>query len=168
MSNYFALEMAAIVVARRRRRREQRARGRMERIFSTWIHLFGMPVEHIIWTYRLPSHVIFKWLQEIKDDLEPSTRSHATPGLSKLLANLHFLTSGSFNVIWLLYFSFATMLICAALDIVCWTICKWHVASVFFNLHIVSKPIGAVLELRSRTNLPCLVKLYDIRQHFWC
>ncbi len=63
------------------------------------------------------------------------------------------------------------MLICAALDIVCWTICKWHVASVFFNLHIVSKspaeiypPIGAVLELRSRTNLPCLVKLYDIRQ----
>ncbi len=37
----------------------------------------------------------------------------------------------------------------------------------FFNLRVVSKspadeistPIGAVLELQSRTNLPCLVKL---------
>ncbi len=31
-------------------------------------------------TYRLASHVIFNLLQEIKDDLEPSTRSHAIPG----------------------------------------------------------------------------------------
>ncbi len=41
LSNYFALEMAAVVVARRRHRREQRARGRRERISSTHIHLFG-------------------------------------------------------------------------------------------------------------------------------
>ncbi len=40
-----------------------------------------MPEEHIIRTYRLPSHVIFNLLQEIKDDLKPSTRSHAIPGL---------------------------------------------------------------------------------------
>ncbi len=85
--NYFALEMAAIIVARRRHRREQRACGRRERIFSTSINLFSMPEEHIIRTYRLPSHVIFKLLQEIKDDFEPSTRNHAIPALSKLLAN---------------------------------------------------------------------------------
>ncbi len=84
--------MAAIIVARRRHRREQRARGRRERIFSTHIHLFGIPEEHIIWTYCLPSQVIFNLLQEIKDDLEPSTRSHAILALSKLLAN-----SGSFQ-----------------------------------------------------------------------
>ncbi len=29
-----------------------------------------MPEEHIIQTYRLPSHIIFNLLQEIKDDLE--------------------------------------------------------------------------------------------------
>ncbi len=39
--NYFALEMAAIIVAKRRHRREQRSRGRRERIFSTRINLFG-------------------------------------------------------------------------------------------------------------------------------
>ncbi len=38
--NYFALEIAAIIVTRRRHCREQRARGRRERIFSTRINLF--------------------------------------------------------------------------------------------------------------------------------
>ncbi len=48
--------------------------GRRERIFSTRINLFGMPEEHIIRTYyRLPSHVILNLLQEIKDNMEPST-----------------------------------------------------------------------------------------------
>ncbi len=56
-----------------------------------------MPEEHIMRTHLLPSHVIFNLLQEIKDDLEPSTRSRAIPGLSKLLANLHCLASGSFQ-----------------------------------------------------------------------
>ncbi len=46
--NYFALEMAAFVVAKRRHHREQRARGRRKRIFSKIINLFGMPEEHII------------------------------------------------------------------------------------------------------------------------
>ncbi len=79
-----------------------------------------MPEEHIIRTYCLQSHVIFNLLQKIKDDLEPSTRSHAKTGLSKLLANFHFLASGSFQCTvasLFLYYLFATMLICAALGI---------------------------------------------------
>ncbi len=128
-----------------------------------------MPEEHIIRTYSLPSHVIFNLLQEIKDDLEPSTRSHAIPSLSKLHATLHFLASGSFQcTVASLFLNslFATTLICAALGILRWSICKWDLASVFFILPGVSKspaeistPIGAVLELRSRANLPSLVKL---------
>ncbi len=116
----------------------------------------------------MSSHVIFYLLQEIKD-LEPSTSSHAIPALSKPLVTLHLLTSGSFQrtVAYLFIYSlFATTLICAALGILHWSICKLDVASVFFNLRIVSKspaefspPIGVVLELRSRANLPCLVKL---------
>ncbi len=58
------------------------------------------------------------------------------------------------------------MLICATLGILRWSICKWDVASVFFNLCIVSKslaeifmPICAVLELRSCANLPCWINL---------
>ncbi len=78
------------------RRRHLRECG-WERIFSTHIHLFGMPEEHIIQTYHLPSLVIFYLLLEIKDDLGPSTRSYTILGLSKLLANLHFLASGSFQ-----------------------------------------------------------------------
>ncbi len=161
--NYFALEMAAIV-ARRRHCRVQRARGRRERIFSTCINLFRRQEEHIVQTYRLPSHAIFNLLQEKK-----TTRSHAIPSLSKLLANLNFLSSGCFQhtvASSFLYSLFATTLICAALGILRWSICKWDVASVFFNLHVVSKspaeistPIGALLELCSRANLPCLVKL---------
>ncbi len=86
-----------------------------------------MPEEHIIRTYRLPSHVIFNLLQEIKDDLEPSTRSHAIPALSKLLSNLHFLASGSFQCTvasLFLYSLFATMLICTALGILHRSICN--------------------------------------------
>ncbi len=48
--------------------------------------------ENIIQTYHLSSHVIFNLLQDIKDDLEPSTRSHTI-----LLATLNFLASGSFQ-----------------------------------------------------------------------
>ncbi len=87
--NYFVLEMAAIIVARR---------GTAEsRECLVGINLFWMPEEHIIRTYHLPSHFIFNLLQEIKDELEPSTRSHTIPALSKLLANLHFLASGPFQ-----------------------------------------------------------------------
>ncbi len=58
------------------------------------------------------------------------------------------------------------MLICAALGILRWSLRKWNVASVFFNLQVVSKSpteistlICNVLELRSRANLPCLLNL---------
>ncbi len=80
--SYFALEKAAIVVARRKYRREQREHGRRERTFPQVLIYFVMPEEHIIRTYHLPRHVIFNLLQKIKDDLEPSTRSHAIPVLS--------------------------------------------------------------------------------------
>ncbi len=73
-------------------------------------------------------YISFNLLQEIKDDLEPSS-SHAIPCLSKLLqlATLHFLASGFFQrtvAFSLLYCLFATTLICAALDILRWSICK--------------------------------------------
>ncbi len=100
--------------------------GRRESILSTRINLFGMPEEHIIRTNSLPSHDIFNLPQEINKDLEPSTRSHAIPGLSKLLATLLFLASGSFQysvASLFLYSLFSTMLICAAL-LYCWSICK--------------------------------------------
>ncbi len=77
--------------------------------------------------YLLPSHDILYLLQEIKDTLEPSTRSHAIPGLSRLLANLNFWPPILFNVLLLLYFFiplFATTLICPALGMLHWSICK--------------------------------------------
>ncbi len=45
--------------------------------------------EHIIRTYRFPSHVIFYLLQEIKDDFEPTSRSHAIPALTKINLKHH-------------------------------------------------------------------------------
>ncbi len=134
--NYFALC---------RHCREQRAHGKRDIIFFSHIHLFGMPVEHIIRKYSLPSHVIFNLLQQIKDNLEPSTRSHAIPGLSKLHATLNFLASGFFqHTVASLFLNslFATTQICAALGILRWSICKWDVATVFFMLCIVSKSPG--------------------------
>ncbi len=112
--NCFAAGMAAIIVARRRHASQGRG------FCSTHINLFGMPEEHMMRTYRLASHVIFNLLQELKDNLEPSTRSHAIPGLSKRLATLYLLASGPFQltVAYLfLYSLFATKLICAVLGI---------------------------------------------------
>ncbi len=127
-------------------------------------HLFCMPEEHIIRTNRLPSHVIFNLLQELKDNLGPSTRSHRIPGLSKLPANLHFLPSSSFQLTVASLFLttlIMPMLICAALGILRWSIYKWDDASVFFNLRIsckspteMSTPIATVLELHSCANSP--------------
>ncbi len=92
----------------------------------------------------------------------------------KTSCNHSFLVSGSFQhtgASLFLYSLFVTMLICSALGIFCWSICKLYVVSVFFNLRIVSKsppemstPIGAVQELHSRANLPGLEKL-AIRLH---
>ncbi len=55
--------------------------------------------------------------------------SYGIPGLSKLLANLNFLASGSFQhtvASLFLYSLFATMLICAAhgIGLLRWSICK--------------------------------------------
>ncbi len=43
---------------------EQGAHGRRERIFPHVLIYLDCLEEHIIWTYRLPSHVIFNLLQE--------------------------------------------------------------------------------------------------------
>ncbi len=140
--------------------------GNRERVkkgedFSTRIHLFGMPEEHILRKYHFPSHV-FYLLQETKDNLKPSSRSHAIPALSKLLQPFIFWPPVLFNILWLLYSLFTIMLIC----MLRWSVCKWDVASVFFNLRIVSKspadistPICTVLERCSRLNWLCLIKL---------
>ncbi len=69
--------------------------------------------------------------------------------------------------------------ICAALGRLHSSLWKWDIASVFFNVHIVSKspaelspPICAFMEMRSNANLPCLVNLAhkvilkDIRSNF--
>ncbi len=92
--NYFALEITVIIVARRRHA-ENRERVVERRGFFP--RTFRKQEEHIVQTYRLPSHVIFNLLQEIKDNLEPPTGSHAIPALSKLLANLHFLVLRFFS-----------------------------------------------------------------------
>ncbi len=93
--NYFALEMAAIIVARR----HQGAHGRKMRIFLMRIILNARRTHFIICiSFATQCYFFFYLFQELKDDLEPSTRSHAIPGLSKLLANLHFLTSVFFFI----------------------------------------------------------------------
>ncbi len=135
--------MAAIIFAWRRHCREQREPGRRMRFFFPHVLIY---LEcQIIQTYHLPSHVIFNLLQEIKDDLEPKTNRHAMPGLSKLLAPLNFFGLWFFSTASLfLYSLFATMLIFTALCILRWFICKWDVASVFFNLRIVSKSCAEI------------------------
>ncbi len=80
-------------------------------------NIFGMQEEHK--NIFCQAILFFYLLQEIKDDLEPSTRSHTIPGLLKLFETSSiFLTSG---LLWLLYLFlyslFTTALICAALGI---------------------------------------------------
>ncbi len=91
------------ICCQERHRREQRVRGRRERNIGIFFHTF-IYFEHIIQTYRLPCCVIFYLLQEIKDDLETSTRSHAIPTLSKLLQPLIFWPLVLFNILWLISF----------------------------------------------------------------
>ncbi len=124
--------------------------------------LFSAPKKHVlnnfalfhtsfIWNaritqkYSLPSHVILYLLQEIKDDLEPSTRSHAIPGI---VVYLDFLFLYYYDYFFFLSFKIS------------------YTEMLNFNLRVVSKsptemspPIGALLELLSRANLPCLLKL---------
>lgn len=87
--------MAAVIVARRRHRNAQRAQ---ERVFRRRISLFDLSDNDIVRRYRLPGHAIIALLDEIKDDIEPITqRSHAVPGIVKLLSTLQVLASGSFQ-----------------------------------------------------------------------
>lgn len=87
--------MAAVIVARRRHRNARRAR---ERIFRRRISLFDLSETEIIRRHRLPAQAILDLLDAIKDDIEPATqRSHAMPGIVKLLSTLQVLASGSFQ-----------------------------------------------------------------------
>ncbi|KAJ8339582.1 hypothetical protein SKAU_G00363680 [Synaphobranchus kaupii] len=87
--------MAAVIVARRRHRNAQHAQ---ERVFRRRISLFDLSDNDIVRRYRLPGHAIIALLDEIKDDIEPITqRSHAVPGIVKLLSTLQVLASGSFQ-----------------------------------------------------------------------
>ncbi len=98
--NYFALEMAAIIVAKRRHRREQRACGRRERIFFPHVLIYVECQKNTLSEHIICQAMLFLiLLQEIKNDLEPSSGSHAIPGLSK-----NFWPPVLFNVPWLLFF----------------------------------------------------------------
>ncbi|XP_041830093.1 putative nuclease HARBI1 [Melanotaenia boesemani] len=87
--------MAAAILLRRRRRHQRRRR---ERIFSVRINILGMSEERIVETYRLSSIAIIELLDELRADLDSVTRrGQAIPCMTKLLAVLHFLASGSFQ-----------------------------------------------------------------------
>ncbi len=100
--NYFALEMAAIIVG------TTEIRG----FFFTHINLFGMPEEHIIRTYHLPSHVIFNLLQEIKDDLDPQLGVTQCQVYQNFLQPFIFWPPVLFNVLWLLYLFILYLRLC--------------------------------------------------------
>ncbi|XP_029443214.1 uncharacterized protein LOC115083494 [Rhinatrema bivittatum] len=71
---------------------------RRQRVFSTRTTLLGLPEEEVVRRYRLSSVAIMALYEDLKDDLDPLTgRSHAIPGLVKLLSAIHFLGSGSFQ-----------------------------------------------------------------------
>ncbi len=77
--NCFVLEMEAIC-CQEMHRREQKACGRRERIFLNARRTHYLQIIQINYLSNY-----FNLLQEIKDGLEPSTRSHTIPALSKLL-----------------------------------------------------------------------------------
>ncbi len=117
--NYFALEMDALIVARRRHCRDQRARGTSESFFlNVWIYFECQ--KNIL--FAKPCY--FYLLQEIKDDLEPSTSSRSIPALSKLLANLHFLGFWFFSMYCGLFIYL--FFICAYANLRC----AWYIALV--------------------------------------
>ncbi len=95
--------MAAITVARRQRR-GQRACGRRERIFPPHVFIYCEHQKNTLSEHRLPSHVIFYLLQDIKDEFEHSTRIHAIPARSKLLASSAFFFSTNCEFFIYLFF----------------------------------------------------------------
>ncbi|CAH2245384.1 Hypothetical predicted protein [Pelobates cultripes] len=79
--------------------RKQQVLGvRRPRIFRERTGLEGMTDEEVVERYHLPKGAIMDLYELIRVDIDPLTqRSHAIPGMVKLLNCLHFFTSGSFQ-----------------------------------------------------------------------
>ncbi|XP_041420063.1 putative nuclease HARBI1 [Xenopus laevis] len=76
----------------------ERPRLRVPRQFNPRTVMDNLTDEEIRLRYRLGRTAITELYEKIKHYMEPKTkRSHAIPGISKLLATLHFLASGSFQ-----------------------------------------------------------------------
>ncbi len=141
---------------------EQGAHGRRERIFPHVLIYLDCLEEHIIWTYRLPSHVIFNLLQEIRWLGTLNEESRNTRSIKTNSKPSSFWPLILFSILWLLYF----FILFLRLRLFAMRLLYCVVVSLFFHLRIVSKspaeispPIGAVFELHSLAHLPRLVKL---------
>ncbi|XP_053317090.1 putative nuclease HARBI1 [Spea bombifrons] len=72
--------------------------ARRPRIFRERTGLEGLTDEEVVERYHLPKGAILDLYELIRVDIDPLTqRSHAIPGMVKLLNCLHFFTSGSFQ-----------------------------------------------------------------------
>ncbi|XP_030071493.1 putative nuclease HARBI1 [Microcaecilia unicolor] len=68
------------------------------RVFRTRLVLDQISDRKIIDDYRLSRTAIYELYQEIREDIDPTTaRSHAVPGIVKLLTVLQFLATGTFQ-----------------------------------------------------------------------
>ncbi|XP_030062899.1 putative nuclease HARBI1 [Microcaecilia unicolor] len=68
------------------------------RVFRQRLVLEHMSDRKIVDDYRLTRTAIYQLYHEIRDDIDPTThRSHAVPGLAKLLTVLQFLATGTFQ-----------------------------------------------------------------------
>ncbi|XP_030066666.1 putative nuclease HARBI1 [Microcaecilia unicolor] len=68
------------------------------RVFRQRLVLEHMSDRKIVDDYRLTRTAIHQLYHEIRDDIDPTThRSHAVPGLAKLLTVLQFLATGTFQ-----------------------------------------------------------------------
>nr|XP_033774378.1 putative nuclease HARBI1 [Geotrypetes seraphini] len=84
----------------RRVERPQRmlVHGHQPRVFRVRVALQEMSDQKIVNDYRLTRTAILDLYEEIRADIDPSTaRSHAVPGLVKLLTVLRFLGTGTFQ-----------------------------------------------------------------------
>ncbi len=132
-------EIAGIIVTKRRHRRQQRECGRRERIFSTVLIYFECQKntlsEHIV-SQAMLFFICFRKHKVTWNPHLAVTRYQVYQTSSKPSSfGLRFFSMYCGFLISL----FETMLIYAALGILCWSICKWDVVSVLFNLCIVIK-----------------------------
>uniref|UniRef100_A0A803K734 Putative nuclease HARBI1 n=2 Tax=Xenopus tropicalis TaxID=8364 RepID=A0A803K734_XENTR len=78
--------------------KKRRVYLRNERKFPNRVNLLDLNEEEIKARYRLSSEAIQSLFEKVKENLNPKTeRSHAIPGIVKLLCALHFFASGSFQ-----------------------------------------------------------------------